>query len=95
MPDKKDNIFHAQLKSGDLVLLGSDMTPDEGLKKGNTMVLTLECDSKEEAKTLFSKLSEGGKIGHELSEQDFGTIGDFVDKYNVDWFVVSMTNDQK
>lgn len=90
MPDKKDRIFHAQLKNDKLILLGSDMTPDEGLKKGNTMVLTLECSSKEEAQTLFDKLAEGGKVGHPLSDMPFGTIGDLQDKFGVDWFVVSM-----
>lgn len=90
MPDKKDKIFHVQLKKGDLVLLGSDMVGEEGLKKGNTMVLTLECDSRSEAGELFQKLSEGGKIGHELAEQEWGTIGDFQDKFGVDWFVVHM-----
>lgn len=90
MPDKKGQIFHAQLKKGDLVLLGSDMVGEEGLHKGNTQVLTLECTSKEEAAELFKKLSEGGKIGHELAEQAWGTIGDFQDRFGVDWFVVYM-----
>jgi PhnB protein len=90
MPDKKDKIFHAQLKNGNLILLGSDLTPDEGLKKGNSTVLTLECKSKEDAQDLFGKLAEGGKVGHELSEMDFGVIGDLQDKYGVDWFIVSM-----
>lgn len=90
MPDQKDHVFHAQLKNGDLVLLGSDLGPDEGLKKGNTMVVTLECDSKEEAQNLFAKLAEGGKVGNALSDHDWGTIGDLQDKFGVDWFVVSM-----
>src|SRR5579862_1876773 len=84
MPDKKDKIFHAQLKNDNLVLLGSDLTPEEGLKKGNTMVLTLECSSKEEAEKYFSALSEDGKVGHPLSEIDFGMIGDLQDKFGVD-----------
>ena len=88
MPDKKDQVFHAQLKHGDLVLLGSDMVGEEGIIKGNSMVLTLECASKDEAESLFSKLSAGGKIGHPLSHQPFGGIGDFSDKFGVDWFVV-------
>jgi PhnB protein len=95
MPDKKNDVFHAQLKKGDLVLLGSDMVGEEGLKKGNTMVLTLECESKEEAKELFEKLSAGGNVGHELSEQEWGTIGDLQDKFGVDWFVVYMPNSPK
>ena len=88
MPEKKDQVFHAQLKHGEMVLLGSDMVGEEGLFNGNTMVLTLECASKDEAETLFSKLSAGGKIGHPLTEQPFGGIGDFSDKFGVDWFVV-------
>jgi PhnB protein len=91
MPDKKDHVFHAQLQHGDLVLLGSDMVGEEGLIKGNTMVLTLECSSKEETETLFAKLSAGGMIGHPLTEQPFGLIGDFTDKFGVDWFVVGMS----
>ena len=95
MPEKKDKIFHAQLKKGELVLLGSDLGPDEGLTKGNTMVLTLECSSKEEAHTLFDKLAEGGKVGHPLGEMGFGTIGDLQDKFGVDWFIVAMKNPQE
>ena len=91
MPEKQDHVFHAQLQQGDLVLLGSDMVGEEGIIKGNSMVLTLECTSKEEAETLFTKLSAGGKIGHDLSEQPFGLIGDFTDQFGVDWFVVGMS----
>lgn len=90
MPDKKDNVFHAQLKKGDLVLLGSDMVGEDGLKYGNNMVVTLECSSKNEAKDLFIKLSVGGKVGHELTDQPWGMIGDLKDKFMVDWFVVFM-----
>jgi PhnB protein len=58
------------------------------------MVVTLECNSKEEAKDLFTKLSDGGKVGHELADQPWGMIGDFQDKFNVDWFVVFMPTPQ-
>lgn len=90
MPNKKDQVFHVQLKKGDMVLLGSDMVGEDGLKKGNNMVITLQCDSKEEAKDLFAKLSKGGNVGHDLADQPWGTIGDFTDKFNTDWFVVYM-----
>jgi PhnB protein len=90
MSDKQDNVFHAQLKNESIILLGSDMVGEEGLKKGNTVVLTLQCSSKEEAEKYFGKLAEGGKIEHELAEQEFGTIGDLQDKFGTDWFVVAM-----
>lgn len=90
MPEKKDIIFHAQLKNEKVILLGSDLTPDEGLTKGNMMVLTLECSSREEADSMLQKLSEGGKIGHPLNEMGNVTIGDLQDKFGVDWFIVWM-----
>ena len=90
LPDNQADIFHAQLQKGDLVLLGSDMGGEGGLKVGNNMVLTLESENKAEAKELFTKLAEGGSVGHELSDQPWGAIGDFKDKYGVEWFVVSM-----
>jgi len=91
MPDKQDHVFHAQLQHGAMVLLGSDMVGEEGLTKGNTMVLTLECASKTEAESLFTRLSAGGAVGHPLTEQPYGGIGDFCDKFGVDWFVVFMS----
>jgi PhnB protein len=94
MPEKKDRIFHAQLKNERIVLLGSDMVGEEGLKKGNTMVLTLECENKEEAEKYFTALSEGGNVGHPLTEMDFGMIGDLQDKFGTDWFIVTMKNSQ-
>jgi PhnB protein len=87
MPGKQDQVFHAQLQRGEMVLLGSDMVGEEGLTRGNTMVLTLECASKAEAETLFTRLTAGGKVGHPLSEQPFGLIGDLTDQFGVDWFV--------
>ncbi len=92
MSEKQDQVFHAQLQQGNLVLLGSDMVGEEGLIKGNTMMLTLECASKEEAQTLFNQLSAGGKVGHALTEQPFGFIGDLTDQFSVEWFVVFMGN---
>lgn len=44
----QDRIMHATLKSGNLVLLGSDMSCEEGFIKGNTFVLSLECSCEDE-----------------------------------------------
>lgn len=90
LPDNQNDVFHAQLQQGDLVLLGSDMSAEGGLKHGNNMVLTLECQNKDEAKEFFAKLSSGGNVGHELSDQPWGAIGDFRDKFGIEWFVISM-----
>lgn len=59
MPDKS-KIFHAELTSGKLVLLGSDMVDEKGLSRGNGVVLTISCDSKEEAGMFFFKTFRRG-----------------------------------
>lgn len=89
LPDNQNDVFHAHLQKGDLVLLGSDMGGESGTKLSNNVVLTLECQSKDEAKELFAKLSEGGTVGHELTDQPWGAIGDFRDKFGIEWFVTS------
>jgi PhnB protein len=68
--------------------MGSDMAGPGGVIKGNAISLALTCSTKEELETLFAKLFEGGKVGHPLTEQFFGTIGDFTDKFGIDWMLV-------
>ena len=43
-PDWKDTILHSQLKSGDMVIMGSDMSRDKRLE-GNTVHLCIQCNA--------------------------------------------------
>ncbi len=85
----KDQILHASLMKDDLILMGSDMhEPGGNFIKGNNIALSLNCSSEEEIKTFFSKLSEGGKISHALTEQFWGaTFGTFTDKFGIRWML--------
>lgn len=95
MPDKKDKIMHSMLKNGEIVLMASDMMGPEGVVKGNNVALCLICDAKEEIERLFSKLSEGGKVGNSLKEEFFGTYGDLTDKYGFNWMFQFGTGEKK
>src|SRR5258706_2297813 len=59
----KQKILHASLKKDSLVLLGSDMAGPEGIVKGNTNSLCLNCYSENEIKAIFSHLSALGHNG--------------------------------
>ncbi len=83
----RDQVMHSLLRNGNVVLMASDMS-DQKVVKGNNSYLTLTCSSQEEQADLFAKLSAGGAIGHELSEQFFGTIGDCIDKFGISWMLV-------
>jgi PhnB protein len=68
--------------------MASDMMGAGDLVQGNTVTLALICKNKEELEACFSKLSVGGKVGHTLRKEFFGTIGDFVDKFGFRWMCV-------
>jgi len=83
----KQKILHASLKKASLVLLGSDMAGPEGIVKGNTISLSLNCNSENEIKAFFSNLSAGGQIVHPLHEFFAGTMGTLTDKFERDWLL--------
>lgn len=89
MPSKMKNcILHATLTKNDLVLTGSDMVPESGLIKGNAVSLLLDCDSEEEIKTFYKKLSKSGKADHPLEETFWGALfGDLTDKFGNHWLL--------
>ncbi len=83
--DWKDTILHSQLKSGDMVIMGSDMSRDKRLE-GNTVHLCIQCNTEEELNRFFSKLSAGGKIVEPIADMPWGAkYGALTDKYGKHW----------
>jgi PhnB protein len=89
MPEKMKNyILHATLSKGVLILMGSDMVPQSGLIKGNSVSLSLHCNSEKEIKSFYKKLSSGGKANHRLEETFWGALfGDLTDKFGNHWLL--------
>ncbi len=89
MPAKmKDCILHSQLTKGDLVLMGSDMVGEQGLLKGNSVTLMLACNSEEEIKNCYEKLSVEGKTTHPLENTFWGALfGGLTDKFGNHWLL--------
>jgi len=87
-PQMKECILHATLIKDKLVLMGSDMVGENGLKKGNSVSLAINCSSDEEIRSFYEKLSAGGKKDHALEESFWGaTFGDLTDKYGNHWLL--------
>jgi PhnB protein len=84
-----ERIFHLEFKSGDIRFLGSDIISDQaGKVAGNVYSLVIECDSAEQLKEYFSKLSEGGKVVWEPRDSEWGSVfGQCVDKFDVQWML--------
>jgi PhnB protein len=89
MPSQmKACILHATLTTEGFVIMGSDMTPETGLVKGNAHSLMLDCNSEEEIRTTFIKLAEGGEIKHTLENTFWGALfGDLTDKFGNNWIL--------
>ncbi len=87
-PQMKDCILHATLGKGPIVLLGSNMTPQAGLVKGNNISLSLGCSSEEEMRNFYTKLSEGGQADHAIDHSFWGPLfGDLTDKFGNHWLL--------
>jgi len=87
-PQMKECILHSTLVKGALVLQGSDMAPQSGLVKGNTVSLSLNCSSEEEIKNCYAKLSAEGKADHPLEDTFWGAMfGGLTDKFGNHWLL--------
>lgn len=89
MPEHmKQYILHGSLTNGSLHLLGSDMVPEAGLQRGNTVSLSLMCDSEADVRAAYDKLSYGGQATHPLEVTFFGAIlGGLTDRYGHHWLL--------
>ncbi|NHN25951.1 VOC family protein [Flavobacterium jejuense] len=89
MPKKmKDAILQATLTTRHFILMASDMVPENGLIKGNSVSLSLNCGSEEEIKKCYTKLSENGIVKQPLEENFWGALfGDLTDKYGNNWIL--------
>jgi len=58
----KDNVMHANLTAGNLVLMASDALPDREVVKGNSVYLSLAVQTRTEGENIFTRLAEGGDV---------------------------------
>ncbi len=66
-----------------------DAEPSTKTTFGNGYLLTLHCDSVEQIKTVYTQLSQGGKIECPLGETFFAKqYAQFNDRYGVQWILI-------
>lgn len=95
-PQMKESVLHSTLTKDALVLMGSDMCSENGLQKGNSVSLMLNCSSEDEIKNCYNKLSSGGKKDHPLENTFWGALfGDLTDKFGNHWLLNFDKNQQQ
>ncbi len=86
--EMKENILHATLVNGKMMLMASDMVDEPGLVRGNAVSLMLSLDSEEETRACYAKLSSGGDATHPLHDTFWGALfGDLTDKFGNQWLL--------
>jgi PhnB protein len=85
--DKGHLIMHSTLEKGDWMIIGSDMMRDKAVI-GDNVGITISCESEDEIRNIFEKLSEGGEVFMPLEDAFWGAIfGVVTDKYGVEWML--------
>ena len=86
-----DKIMHVSLPiSRETSLMGSDVGGEWAKHNvvGNNIQLSINAESEEEAKRIFSALSEGGRVTMPLDKTFWGALfGMFIDKFGIYWMV--------
>ncbi|MES2947610.1 MAG: VOC family protein [Pseudomonadota bacterium] len=94
-PDKEqipkggeDRILHASLRIGEMRLLASDCSPGEPYDGMKGFSLSLSYPTPEEAKSMFKKLSDGGKVSLPIGPTFWSdAFGMLVDQFGTPWMI--------
>ena len=92
----KHMILHVELPiTGNHILMGTDAPKEMGftLVSGNNMHISVEPETREEAKRIFDLLAAGGTVTMPLKDMFFGSyFGSLQDKYGINWMINHQTN---
>lgn len=84
----KDLVLHAHLKIGNSVLMISDNFPGNPYQVGDHLSIAIMIEGADNAKDVFTKLEDGGKVIMELQETFWSPLyGQVQDKFGVLWQV--------
>lgn len=81
-------ILHACLNSENFNLMASDCPPGVEVSFGSNVALSVNCESKDSAAHLFSKLSQNGSITMPLEDTFWGAyFGMLIDQFGMHWML--------
>ncbi len=84
----RKKLQHAELKGNGFHLMAYDASPDTPLTNGSNISVSIDIDSKEKAKDIFTKLSEKGKVHTAFQDMPWNACyGRCSDQFNISWMV--------
>ena len=85
-PGTEDRVMHARLSRGRLVLMASDTMPGMSYQQGNSVWLSVACESDAEVDSLHAALLDGGTNAMEPQDTFWNArFGMLTDRYGINW----------
>jgi PhnB protein len=79
-------ILHSGIIVNGEVIYISDILNEEQYKQGNNISIMIDCDTEEQIRTYFEKLSDEATINMPLEHTFWGALyGSLIDKFGVNW----------
>lgn len=79
-------ILHSGMIVNGEVIYVSDILNKDLHKEGNNISIMIDCDTEEQIRKYFDKLSKGGTINKPLEHTFWGALyGSLIDKFGVNW----------
>ncbi|AWX45301.1 hypothetical protein HME9304_02314 [Flagellimonas maritima] len=85
----RKRLQHAELKGKGVSFMAYDAAPDTPINHGNQIHMSVDVDDRDEAESLFKKLSENGQVHHNFREREWGYFGRCTDHFGINWMVNS------
>lgn len=86
--EAKNRVLNAQMNIGNAKLMLSDTFPGTPFQLGSQVTIALMVDNTSEAKEIFRKLQEDGKVSMPLQETFWSpAYGQVTDKFGIEWQV--------
>ncbi len=87
-PETHNLVMHSTLsKNGMMLFSASDMMRDKATI-GDNVGITIDCESEEEIRSIFEKLSQGGEVFMPIEDTFWDALfGMLTDKYGVEWML--------
>lgn len=88
--DYKDKIIHSDLDFNGCSISMADAMPGTETDFGSLgHIITVFCDTEQQLKEIYAKLSVGGQIKCELCQPDYARLyAEIIDKFGVAWALI-------
>lgn len=87
--EEKNRVMHVTLPIGNTILMGSDTNSQFGdVKMGENVSISINVDSRAEADSIFTGLTDGGIVKMPMTDTFWGAyFGMLVDKFGIHWMI--------